>query len=133
MTLIVLPERMPCPQYSDLNPHQYIYKGLPNQTLQRFHRQISLIYPKNGQIQHQNYQQIPFTLLNNLFYQLVTLQIFISSQHIQIIFERHLTGRVFSTIEFRALCICSASPLSLSLIYFVIISRHILQYFLASW
>jgi len=57
MTLIVLPERMPCPQCSDLNPH--IYKGLPNQTLRQFHRQISLIYPKIAQIQHQNYQQIP--------------------------------------------------------------------------
>ncbi len=133
MTLIVLPNRMRYPQYSDLNPHQHIYKGLPNQILQRFHRQISLIYPEIGQIQHQNYQQIPFTLLNNLFYQLVTLQIFMSSQHIQIIFERHLTGRVFNTIEFRALCICSASPLSFVLIYFVIISWDILQYFLASW
>ena len=133
MMLIVLPKRMPFLQCSDLNPHQYIHKGLPDQTLRQFHRQISFICPQNGQIQHQNYQQIPFTLLNNLFYQLVTLQIFISSQHIQIIIERHLTGRVFSTIEFRALCICSASPLSLGLICFVIISRHILQYFLASW
>ena len=103
MMLIALPESMPFLQFSGLNPHQYIHIGLQDQILQQFHRQISLIYLKTGQTQHQNRQRILFTLLNNLFYQRVTLQIFISSQNIQIIFERHLTGRVLSTIEFSAL------------------------------
>ncbi len=59
MMLFALLGCIPCLQCSDLNPHQYIHRGLPDQILQRFHRQISLIYPKIGQIQYQNCQPIP--------------------------------------------------------------------------